>query len=119
MAKLKELNTNISINSNREKIWDVLFNQFSDIDIFHPGTTNSKLTKEKTAKLVAKEFVNLAPKCPITENIVEAVPLERIAIDATGFPMVKDIMAIFSLKQLGENLTEVKITFHLELFHSC
>lgn len=112
MAKLKKVNTEISINANREKIWDILFNQFSDIDIFHPGTTNSKLTKGKNGEIGCQRICEFGSKISVTENVVEAVPLERIAIDATGLPGVKDILAIFSLTQLGEESTEVKITFN-------
>jgi len=111
MAKLKSLQTDIRVNANREKIWEVLFNQFSEINIYHPGTTDSRLTKGKNGEIGCQRVCQFGSKMSITENVVETIPIEKLAIDANGFPGVKDIMATFNLRPLGVESTEVAITF--------
>lgn len=111
MAKMKALSTSILINTDREKIWDVLFKQFSNINIFHPGTTASILTAGVDGEVGCERVCSFGSKLSIREKVLEAAPLELLSVDAVGMPATKDIVATFKLTKISENRTRVDTDF--------
>lgn len=108
---MKELSAGIVIHADREKIWDALFVQFSNIDIFHPGTTASELTDGKDGEVGVERVCSFGPALSVREKVLEAKPLDLLRINAVGLPAVKDMVARFRLTQIDESQTRVDADF--------
>ncbi len=100
------------INTSKEKIWEVLFNQYGDIHIHNPGMPTSKYIGNSTkGELNCSRHVTFNDKLFLEEVITEVNDTENFKVVATNhnLPLMKEMSAIYELTSLGKNKTEVKM----------
>jgi hypothetical protein len=111
---MRQASTSIKINSNQEAVWDVLFNQFGDVNNFNPLIEGSKFTKGETGELGCERMCTLSPNNVVHERIsrVEQGKNFDIEIFEGGLPMMDKMIGRFDIYVISENQTEVKITMN-------
>ncbi len=101
------------INASKEKVWDVLFNEYGDIHVHNPGMIASHYMNNGTkGELNSKRHVNFSEKLWLDETITEAEEFKRVKMvaDDHNLPMMKDMSATYELTPLGNDKTELKMT---------
>lgn len=103
-----------TIPFSKEKIWAVL-DDFDNIHVWNPGVKNSHSTSVGTLTgKGAQRHCDLAPFGSFEERITEYIPNEKMAIDiydGAKLPPIKNMKALLTLKELGENETKVSFSF--------
>ena len=101
------------INASKEKIWEVLFNQYGDIHIHNPGMPTSKYIGNSTkGELNASRHVTFDDKLFLEETITEVNENNSFKVEAYNhnLPLLKEMSAIYELTSIGQDKTEVKMT---------
>lgn len=101
------------INASKEKVWDVLFNQYGDIHVHNPGMIASHYMNNGTkGALNSKRHVNFSEKLWLDETITEMEEFKRVKMvaDDHNLPMMREMSAIYELKALGDDKTELTMT---------
>jgi len=101
------------INASKEKTWEVLFNQYGDIHIHNPGMPTSKYIGNSTkGELNCSRHVTFNDKLFLEETITEVNDTNSFKVVANNhnLPLMKEMSAIYELKSIGNNKTEVKMT---------
>jgi len=101
------------INASKEKTWEVLFNQYGDIHIHNPGMPTSKYMGNSTkGELNCSRHVTFNDKLFLEETITEVNDTNSFKVVANNhnLPLMKEMSAIYELKSIGNNKTEVKMT---------
>lgn len=112
MENLKEAVITIKVNSSKEKVWDLLFNRFGEVNVFNPIIEGSHHTSGVAGEVGCERSCTIDSKTKIKEKITARRGDEAFDIDIIegGLPMMKTAKATFELKSLGTDLTEVKFT---------
>jgi hypothetical protein len=101
------------INASKEKTWEVLFNQYGDIHIHNPGMPTSRYMGNSTkGELNCSRHVTFNDKLFLEETITEVNDTNSFKVVANNhnLPLMKEMSAIYELKSIGNNKTEVKMT---------
>ena len=101
------------IHASKEKVWDVLFDQYGDIHVHNPGMIASHYMNNGTkGALHSKRHVNFSEKLWLEETITEVEDHKRVKMvaDDHNLPMMKDMAAVYELKPLGSDKTELTMT---------
>ncbi len=101
------------INASKEKTWEVLFNQYGDIHIHNPGMPTSKyIGNSIKGELNCSRHVTFDDKLFLEETITEVNDTNSFKVVANNhnLPLMKEMSAIYELKSIGNNKTEVKMT---------
>lgn len=101
------------INATKEKIWDVLFNQYGDIHIHNPTMKSSNYMGEATkGSLNSVRHCMFNDRLFLNEKISEVTENDRLSIVVTkhNLPFVKEMSATYELSPIGNEMTEVKMT---------
>lgn len=104
----------ITLNTSKEEVWDVLFNKFGQINLFHPGIDSSHQTNGEAGKVGCERQCDLSAKLSVQEKITAANIGEDFDVEVKGLPMMNKMLANFALSALTPNKTQVQITveFH-------
>ena len=101
------------INASKEKTWEVLFNQYGDIHIHNPGMPTSKyIGNSSKGELNCSRHVTFNDKLFLEETITEVNDNKSFKVVAYNhnLPLMKEMSAIYELKSIETNKTEVKMT---------
>jgi len=101
------------INASKEKTWEVLFNQYGDINIHNPGMPTSKYIGNVTkGELNASRHVTFDDKLFLEKTITEVNEYNSFKVKAYNhnLPLLKEMFAIYELTSIGQDKTEVKMT---------
>ncbi len=100
-----------TINASREKIWEVLFNQYGDI---HNPTmpTSNYMHGASKGELNCERHCMFNDKLFVDEKITKATINESVTIVVTkhNLPFLKDMSATYELSTIDKDVIEVKMT---------
>ena len=109
------------INAPIEKVWDVLFNQYGDIHIHNPGMIASHYMNDfNKGELNSKRHVNFSEKLWLQETITEFEEHKSVKMvaDDHNLPMMREMSAVYELKPLGNDKTELTMISDANSFPS-
>ncbi len=101
------------INASKDKIWDVLFNQYGDIHIHNPTMVASNYMGDSSkGELNSVRHCNFSEKLSLDEKITEVNGNDsfKIVVVKHNLPFAKEMSAIYELLAIGDEKTEVKMT---------
>lgn len=107
------------ISASKEKVWDVLFNQYGDIHIHNPGMPSSNYLDNKTkGALNCSRHCMFDEKLFVDEKITEVDEFSSFKVEVFNhnLPFLKDMYAIYKLSSIEENKTEVKMISYNSTF---
>ncbi len=102
-----------TINASRERIWEVLFNQYGDVHIHNPTMpTSNYMHQASKGELNCVRHCMFNDKLFVDEKITTAKENESVTIVVTkhNLPFLKDMSATYELSIIGKDITEVKMT---------
>ena len=101
------------INASKEKVWEVLFNQYGDIHIHNPSMKSSKyMHNASKGELNCVRHCKFTDKLWLDEKITEVKEGDSFTVSVTehNLPFVKEMSATYQLSSIGNGMTEVKMT---------
>ncbi|MCJ8314829.1 MAG: hypothetical protein HRU38_22035 [Saccharospirillaceae bacterium] len=101
------------INAPIQKTWDVLFNQYGDIQIHNPTMLSSNYLNGATkGELDCVRHCQFTDKYFVDEKIthIKANNCFTIKVTKHNLPFVNQMSATYELTSLSENVTELKMT---------
>jgi hypothetical protein len=102
-----------TINASRERIWEVLFNQYGDVYIHNPTMpTSNYMHQASKGELNCFRHCMFNDKLFVDEKITKAKENESVTMVVTkhNLPFLKDMSATYELSIIGKDITEVKMT---------
>lgn len=102
-----------TINAPKEKVWEILFNQYGDIQVHNPTMTSSNYLHNATkGDLNCVRHCKFDDKLYVEEKIAGLSKNERFNVVVTkhNLPFVKEMSASYELTSIEDELTEVKMT---------
>lgn len=96
-----------------KKTWDVLFNQYGDIHIHNPTMVSSNYINDGSkGELNSVRHCKFSEKLFVDEKITEINGNDsfKIVVVRHNLPFVKEMSAIYELSEVGDEITEVRIT---------
>ena len=114
MKKFRKVTVEMDINSSKEKVWDVLFNRFGEVNLFNPLIEGSHHTSGKAGEVGCERQCDLDSKNSIHEKITAARGNDSFDIEIIkgGLPMMDKMKATIDLESLHENSTRVFFTMN-------
>ena len=111
---MRQASTSIKINATKKAIWEVLFDQFGDVNNFNPPIEGSKFTKGNSGELGCERMCTLDAKNTVYERISRVEQGKNFDIDIFegGLPMMDKMIGRIDLYLISENQTEVKFTMN-------
>lgn len=112
MKKLRMLDTEITINASKEKVWDSLFTRFGDVHLYNPSLDGSHFIKGSKGEVGCERQCTLDSKTKIVERIVKAEELKKFTIDIYdgNMPMLDKMIVEIELVELTPKRTSVLLT---------
>ena len=112
MENLKEVIIDITTNTSKEQVWDLLFNRFGEVNVFNPLIEGSHHTEGVQGEVGCERYCALDARNSVHEKIVAARGNDSFDIEIIkgGLPMMKTMKGTFDLKALGSNSTRVTFT---------
>lgn len=109
MKDLKEVRIEITTNTSKEQVWDLLFNRFGEVNVFNPVIDGSHHTKGIQGEIGCERFCQIDSKNSIHEKIVAARGNDGFDIEIIegGLPMMDKMGGTFELEALELNKTLV------------
>jgi len=112
IGKMNRSEFNDVIHAPKERVWDLLFNQYGDIHIHNPTMVTSNYLNDGTkGALNTVRHCKFSEKLFLDEKITEVNGTESFKIDvvAHNLPFVKEMSAIYELTAVGDEKTELKM----------
>ena len=112
MKKLNEIKIDITVNVSKDKVWDLLFNQFGEVSVFNPIIDGSHHTKGTKGEVGCERLCQIDANTAVHEKIVSAVDGESFDIDIIegGLPMMDVMKGNFTLEELSPSQTKAIMT---------
>ncbi|MDP1676194.1 MAG: SRPBCC family protein [Bacteroidota bacterium] len=114
MKKLRTLQTDVTINASKEKIWDALFIRFGDVHLFHPGLDGSHFIKGGRGEVGCERQCDLNSSTKVVERITQAQELETFTVEIVGgnMPMIKTFIVDLELREINSKKTTLVAVAH-------
>lgn len=110
MSNYRKVEVGINVHASKALLWDLLFTKFGQINMFHPGLEGSHHTVGEVGQIGCERQCDLDGKTSVREKIISAKLEESFVIDVTkGLPGIPEMKAEFSLYDIGEGNTKVKL----------
>jgi hypothetical protein len=109
-SKMNRSEFNEVIDAPKERVWDVLFNQYGDIHIHNPTMVTSNYLHHGTkGELNAVRHCTFSDKLFLDEKITEVKGTDsfKIVVVAHNLPFVKDMSAVYKVMAVGDEKTEL------------
>lgn len=100
------------INASKERVWDVLFHQYGDIHIHNPTmVTSNYMHGGSHGELNVVRHCKFSDKLFLDEKITQINGTDSFKIEVVdhNLPFVKEMSAIYELKAVGPEKTELKM----------
>lgn len=112
MENLKEVTIDVTTNTSKEQVWDLLFNRFGEVNVFNPLIEGSHHTIGTQGEVGCERQCDLDAKNSIHEKIVRARGNDSFDIEIIkgGLPMMKKMSGTFDLDAIGPSRTRVTFT---------
>lgn len=112
MKNIREVTLQIKTNVSKDKVWDLLFNRFSEVNVFNPLIEGSHHLDGTEGEIGSVRQCDLDSKNFVHEKITAARGTESFDIDIIrgGLPMMDTMKGTFDLKALNSDQTKVTIT---------
>jgi len=101
-----------TINASKEKVWEILFNQYGDIHIHNPTMKSSNYMHNAVkGGLSCVRHCKFDDKLYVEEKIAEISKNDSFTVVVTkhNLPFVKEMSANYELTSIGNEATEVKM----------
>lgn len=119
MKNYRKVSKDIIINASKEKVWDLLFNRFDEVNRFNPIIEGSHHVTGAKGEVGCERYCAMSEKKGVKEKIVDARGTESFDIDVIegNLPMVDELLGTYDLEAINSNQTRVRFTaqFHPEL----
>jgi hypothetical protein len=104
----------IDVNASKEKVWDILFNRFGEVNNFNPLIEGSHHSQGAKGEVGCERVCDLDAKNSIHEKIVAARGNESFDVDIIkgGLPMMDKAKATIDLKTISDSRTNVTFTMN-------
>lgn len=114
MSQLKTIQNTITVNTNKEKVWDLLFNRFGEVSLFNPLIDGSHYTKGSKCEVGTERRCDIDSKTYVHEKITSTRGNNGFDIDIIegGLPMMGEMKASIDLEVLNNELTKVIFTIN-------
>ncbi len=114
MKRLRTISVDIHVNTSKDKAWDVLFNQFGEVNAFNPHIEGSHFTQGTQGELGCERQCDLDSKNSIQEKIVAVRGDSSFDIEIIqgGLPMMDKMNATFDIEEILPNETLVTATIN-------
>lgn len=114
MKKFRTVTLNIDINTTKDKVWDLIFNRFGEVNVFNPLIDGSVSTNEMQGAVGAERKCDLDAKNSVHEKIVAVRGNDGFDIDIIegGLPMMDKMNGSFDLEATSANQTRVTLTMN-------
>jgi len=102
-----------TIKASKEKVWEVLFNQYGDIHIHNPTMQASNYLDNTTkGALNAIRYCEFTDKLNMDEKITEVVEHKKLTITVTRHNLlfIKDMSATYELTETANGHTKLVMT---------
>ena len=112
MGNLKEVTIDVTTNTSKEQVWDLLYNRFGEVNVFNPLIEGSHHTIGAQGEVGCERQCDLDARNSIHEKIVAARGNDSFDIDIIkgGLPMMKTMKGTFDLLAIGPSRTRVTFT---------
>jgi hypothetical protein len=112
MTKPRTISLEIEINSSKDKVWDVLFNQFGNVNNFNPLIEGSRPVGDIQGAVGAERSCDITSSSKIHERIAAVRGTESFDVEILegGLPMMDKMDGTWEIEELGPDRT--KATFH-------
>ena len=110
---LNKSDFSLLIDAPRERVWDVLFNQYGDIHIHNPTMQASHYMNGATqGELGCLRHCDFTDKLWLQEKIAKFDELNSVTVEATdhNLPFLTKMSAIYELAAKGGGKTELRMT---------
>lgn len=101
------------INAPKEKVWEVLFNQYGDIHVHNPTMQSSNYMHKATkGELDCVRHCEFTDKLNLDEKITKVNEIDSFTVVVTkhNLPFVKEMSATYELASIGDEMTEIRMT---------
>lgn len=112
MKKLREFQSEIILNTSKEQVWELLFNRFTEVNIFNPVIQGSHHTGGVQNEIGCERQCDINSKTSIQEKITAARGNDSFDINVIkgGMPMMDEMNATWDLKEMGRGQTMAQLT---------
>lgn len=109
---MREVQQTIHIHAPKEKVWDVLFNRFGEINNFNPLIEGSHYIKGDKGFVGCERHCDIDSKHSVLERITRAESGLNFDVEIFegGLPMMDKMQARFDLTEKSGDQTEVLLT---------
>ncbi|MBI3125116.1 MAG: SRPBCC family protein [Ignavibacteriales bacterium] len=114
MKKYRRIQTEIIINTSREKVWEVLYTRFGETYLYNPNLEGSHFVSGTKGEVGCERQCNFDAKTKVVEKIVNAKELKSFSIDIVGgnMPFVDKGLVDVELFNVGVNQTKILFTMN-------
>lgn len=109
---MRQIRQSILIGVSKETVWDVLFNQFGEVNNFNPLIDSSHFVKGNKGHVGCERHCQIDAKNGVLERITRAEADLNFDIEIYdgGLPMMDKMMARYDLVEIDRENTEVLFT---------
>jgi len=112
VKKYREVTLEINTNTSKDKVWDLLFNRFGEVNIFNPLIEGSHHTNGEQGEVGCERLCDIDAKNSVHEKIVAARGNDSFDIEVIkgGLPIMDKMKGTFDLDAVSANQTKVSLT---------
>ncbi len=108
---MSEIKLEITVNASKDDVWDVLFNQYGNVNNFNPVITSSHHTSDKRAEIGCERKCEMPGGKYVNEKITSVTEGQHFDFVVTGnIPMVKQMNNSYGVTPIADKRTLVKFT---------
>ena len=116
MSELNSFTLSESIKAPKAKVWEALFDRFGEVADFNPNILSSKCLVGEVGALGSERICEFNNNGYVIEKITEVSGKESFTGDIyeTNLPMMKTMLADFSVYERDAENTNVKLVFRFQ-----
>ena len=113
MKKQRTITSSIEINATKDKVWEVLFNEFGNVNNFNPLIEGSRPVGDIVGEVGAERTCDLNSSSQVHERIsaVRGTDSFDVEILDGGLPMMDTLEGTWDVEDLGNGKTRATIHF--------
>jgi len=113
MKKIHEIEKEIIVFASKDKVWDLLVNQFGEVNNFNPLIIESHALDSKQGKVGCERHCAIDNKRSVVERITGIRGKESFDIEIVegGLPMMDEMRITLDIKEVGNGKTRVAMKF--------
>ena len=114
MKKFRKVSGEIIVNLSKEKVWDMVFTRFGEVNDFNPLIEGSVPFGELEGQLGAERKCDLSPTSKVHEKITAVHGTNSFDIDILegGLPLMSKMKGTWEIEELNSRQTKARIIFN-------